>query len=363
MNGHHSHSAHSEAYQCLAQASQPAYPTPTNFHRGTYTSHSSIKKGNRHLEILLRDVEHVATLASLTGKKNGMDYDDTGKLYEEVREAGEKMLDDALGVILGGHTRVPGMSSATELNQLVARAFRGRWKAVGAGGAAGHGAVGFTHVSVYTNGGDHFVLRNASVQLTISCGRITSLLDVQLGHELIQEGATGGLVIFEDRLNYWDAWNFARVSVVAQGSLCASIWAELVYGQSRIDVTISLDAVPASTKLNSRSMFHFDAWVDWCQRHAFLKCVQLSVFLQKPRAFYTALRKNEAYAQLSSSPRFFHVFAEFVLRKCRIVREEAPRFFHVFAEFVLKSFNSIGAILDVFEGWEGALSTHTLFTE
>jgi alpha-mannosidase len=62
------------------------------FHRGTYTSHGSIKKGNRHSEILLRDIEvrerfacsmpvevwltetilhiqHVATLASLTGKK------------------------------------------------------------------------------------------------------------------------------------------------------------------------------------------------------------------------------------------------------------------------------------------------------
>ena len=34
--------------------------------------------------------------------------------------------------------------------------------------------------TVYTNGSDHFVLRNASVQLTISKGRITSLLDVKL---------------------------------------------------------------------------------------------------------------------------------------------------------------------------------------
>jgi len=34
---------------------------------------------------------------------------------------------------------------------------------------------------VYTNGSDHFVLKNDLVQLTISQGRITSLLDVQLG--------------------------------------------------------------------------------------------------------------------------------------------------------------------------------------
>jgi len=34
--------------------------------------------------------------------------------------------------------------------------------------------------SVYTNGSDHFVLRNACVQLTISKGRISSLVDVKL---------------------------------------------------------------------------------------------------------------------------------------------------------------------------------------
>ena len=34
---------------------------------------------------------------------------------------------------------------------------------------------------VYTNGSDHFVLKNDLVQLTISQGRITSLLDVRLG--------------------------------------------------------------------------------------------------------------------------------------------------------------------------------------
>lgn len=39
-----------------------------------------------------------------------------------------------------------------------------------------------TRALVYTNGSDHFVLRNDLVQLTISQGRITSLLDVQLGY-------------------------------------------------------------------------------------------------------------------------------------------------------------------------------------
>lgn len=36
-------------------------------------------------------------------------------------------------------------------------------------------------IAVYTNGLDHFVLKNSSVQLTISKGRICSLVDVKLG--------------------------------------------------------------------------------------------------------------------------------------------------------------------------------------
>ena len=121
--------------------------------------------------------------------------------------------------------------------------------------------------------------------MTISDGRITSLLDVAIGYgvlpplgvsfpdiplprrELIPEGSTGGMVVFEDRPNYWDAWGalknpkstfsspispdveihhlekrtpleFSDISVVAQGPLRASVKAEVRYGQSRISVTV-----------------------------------------------------------------------------------------------------------------------------
>lgn len=58
----------------------------------------------------------------------------------------------------------------------------------------------------HTNGSDHIILRSSSLQLTISQGRIASLYDVKLKRELLTKGNTGGLVIFEDRPNYWDAW-------------------------------------------------------------------------------------------------------------------------------------------------------------
>ncbi|KAJ7351290.1 hypothetical protein DFH08DRAFT_1078386, partial [Mycena albidolilacea] len=447
MNGHHSHSAHSEAYQRLARASQPAYPTLTPvqaypshhghghghnhictaavkhkrigggiFHRGTYTSHGSIKKGNRHSEILLRDIEvrervacsvpvefwltetilhiqHVATLASLTGKTKyvypkqvlndawekvllnqfhdvlpgsaiGMVYDDAKKLYQEVREADEKMLDDVLDLVAYNTMFFPRCEVVQVLLPAVGdSALRTQVGQLAADGMTGYAVVhsvgsgrpsvlavppvteawGFTPVSVYTNGGNYFVLRNASVQLTISRGRITRLLDVQL----IQEGATGFLVIFEDRPNYWDAWDveihhsekstqleFARVSFVAQGSLRASVRAKVVYGQSRINVTISLDAVPASTKLDSRSMFRFDAWVDWRQRHAFLKfCPQVRSTLclsAMPRAFYTALRKTR------HMPSYLHLRDSFMCsRSLSSSAFNSPSFCKIRAHFTL----------------------------
>ncbi|KAH8829151.1 glycosyl hydrolases family 38 N-terminal domain-containing protein [Flagelloscypha sp. PMI_526] len=310
------------------------------FHRGTYTSHASIKKGNRHSEILLRDVEHLSTLASLAnpdfvypkqlidecwekvllnqfhdvlpGSAIGMVYDDAEILYAEVKKDGEKMIEKALEVLY------PYASTNDAIGNFNTTFFpRREIISVPASAAASFGVKasqslaggkdslvfvendgnGFSPwessladpsallpVSVYTNGSDNFVLRNSSVQLTITNGRISSLLDVQLGRELLAAGSTGGLIIFEDRPAYWDAWDvevyhletgkelaFSNVSVVAQGPLRASLAASIKYGKSQIDVLISLDAVPATIRPDSRSMFTFSAKVDWRQRHEFLK--------------------------------------------------------------------------------------------
>ena len=90
---------------------------------------------------------------------------------------------------------------------------------------------------------DAFVLGNRAIQLTVAGGRITSLFDVRLKcvvflffasvwvaekpeacadaplcvsdncrRELIPQGQTGGLIIFEDHPNYWDAWGASRGS-------------------------------------------------------------------------------------------------------------------------------------------------------
>ncbi|KAK7035350.1 Glycoside hydrolase, 38 vacuolar alpha mannosidase [Paramarasmius palmivorus] len=318
------------------------------FHRGTYTSHGSIKKGNRHSEVLLLVLENAATVASLLnpdyaypkkqiddlwekvllnqfhdvlpGSAIGMVYEDAEKLYAEVAEKGNQLIDEALKVVypdsvpftpttkLGPNTQLgdivafnPTPFPRREVIQLpisgLSPGLRSAVAQVDPDGKFGyalmnngvldssvHNSIGSLHASVFTNGSDHFVLRNSSIQMTIADGRITSLLDVALGRELIPEGSTGGMVVFEDRPNYWDAWDveihhletarelkFTNISVVAHGPLRAAVRAEIKYGKSTIIVMISLDAVTATLSPTSRSLFKFDAKVDWHQRHEFLK--------------------------------------------------------------------------------------------
>ena len=97
--------------------------------------------------------------------------------------------------------------------------------------------------------------------------------------ELIPQGQTGGLTIFEDHPNYWDAWGaftihnccseallltesyessdveihhlekaqqlkFANVKIVVSGPLLAAVETEVKYGKSTIKVTVSARRSP-----------------------------------------------------------------------------------------------------------------------
>lgn len=321
------------------------------FHRGTYTSHGSIKKGNRKSEILLRDVERLATLATLfkTGSSSfvypkatiddcwekvllnqfhdvlpgsaiGMVYEDAEQLYSEVRKDCQALLEDALAVLLSNSMPLFGDSPVSQPFNIIAvnttpfaRRDIVKIPMSGAGqsllaqpaqttadgkhayvlletqenGILAQPVVSSTEhgsVSAFTNGTDHVILWSRSLRLTISQGRITSLYDVKLKRELIPKGSTGGLVIFDDRPNYWDAWDveihhlekptpleFTGFRVVAEGPLRAAVQTQVKYGKSTVSVTISLDAFSTTIKENSRPLFTFDAEVDWHERHKILK--------------------------------------------------------------------------------------------
>lgn len=140
-------------------------------------------------------------------------------------------------------------------------------------------------VSIQQTGADSFEMANSSIRLTVSEGRITSLYDIAADKELVSPGETGGMVIMEDHPNYWDAWDvdsfhlekqthlkFGGVSILNKGPLRATLGATTVLkGGSRIEVEISIDAIPASLRADARSLVQFSAMVDWREKHQFLK--------------------------------------------------------------------------------------------
>lgn len=157
-----------------------------------------------------------------------------------------------------------------------------------------------------TVSGDQGVLENAHFRLTISEGRLKSLVDIQLQRELILPGPgadDAGLMLYDDLPLAYDAWDaeiyhldqcrvikFTKVEVGAQDSLRASIRATAEFGSSTVVLTVglsytfiwgrypsrlcsrqfSLDAVSLDSPLRSHVRVHVQA--DWREKHRFLKC-------------------------------------------------------------------------------------------
>jgi alpha-mannosidase len=181
-------------------------------------------------------------LVFIINLSSGMVYDDAERLYGEVKASGESLLDEALSVLFpdslplglprqkysrGSYGRMIGYNTtflrrwdiikiplqtanSTLKAQIMQASDDGKegYAVMTSGGGTQVGELRspssalhtkllpasgaflrffflrFGHLIenqiVYTNGSDHFVLRNSGVQLTISKGRITSVLDVKL---------------------------------------------------------------------------------------------------------------------------------------------------------------------------------------
>jgi alpha-mannosidase len=77
----------------------------------------------------------------------------------------------------------------------------------------------------------------------------------------------------------------AECHVVENGSLRGVIECTIKTGQSTAKITITLDALPASLRADSRSLLRFDCHVDWHERHRLLK-FELPVDLWAQEATY-----------------------------------------------------------------------------
>ncbi|KAJ9669048.1 Glycoside hydrolase, 38 vacuolar alpha mannosidase [Coniosporium apollinis] len=312
-------------------------------HRGTYTTQANNKRNNRKSEIMLHDIEYLATLASIRdladGKKSNykypkkeiddmweavllcqfhdclpgssieMCYDDSDELYAKVFTTGEKVLEDALSALGFDKDAKDGSLlalntlpwSRTELANLPKEPNNPRYGM--ANGATGlmevrplASALPAATASLKQLEKDLYEMSNSQYKVKITNGVITSLYDIAAKREVIAPGGKAGqLVIFDDKPLYWQAWDVevyhlnsrkelpsSKTSVLESGPHKTSLLVETqVSKDSWVKTTISLSAA-----FNGQpSYVEFSSEVEWRETMKFLK-VEFPVDVVNTEASY-----------------------------------------------------------------------------
>ncbi|KAJ5884878.1 CAZyme family GH38 [Penicillium taxi] len=312
-------------------------------HRGTYTTQANNKRNNRKSEVLLREIEFLATLATIRGSEKEykypkaeidqmwesvllcqfhdclpgssieMCYDDSDKLYAKVFEIGAKLRKDALVAL--GITRKTAFTELVALNTLpwprseVARVpetlpftsnRQSKYALInGPTGVISCQEVDFkttAAVTVAETAPGVFRLQNGKLRVDVKDGTITSLFDLEARREVIAKGGKAGqLVIFDDKPLYWQAWDVEVFHLESRKELQSgkTIIAERdphraslvtktqISDKSWIKTTISLSASVSSEP----SYVEFESEVEWKETMKFLK-VEFPVDVSNTEASY-----------------------------------------------------------------------------
>jgi alpha-mannosidase len=289
-------------------------------HRGTYTTQAYNKRNNRKSEVLLHDIEYLATLATIGGKKGykypkkeidtmwenvllcqfhdclpgsciEMCYDDSDELYEKVFKTGDKLLQDAmetLGFDNGAKGSLPKAVNTLGwerkgLLQLPSKQGSATYGFLD-GGIEVSQAQPDTVASVKQLESDLFVLKNKDLEVKVEGGVITSLYDVKAKREVVPKGSKANqLVIFDDKPLYWQAWDVEVYHLESRRELKATSETRItesgpervsvstktqISDKSWITTTISLAAASDS---DQPSQVEVDADVEWHETMKFLK--------------------------------------------------------------------------------------------
>ncbi|KAJ5161196.1 hypothetical protein N7492_006588 [Penicillium capsulatum] len=312
-------------------------------HRGTYTTQANNKRNNRKAEFLLRELEHLAAVASLYEKKGysypkqeidemwegvllcqfhdclpgssiEMCYDDSDKLYAEIFKTGEKLRKQALGALGVDRDSDKGGKQLVALNTLpwprseVVRISDGANPADNAYYACFNGTTGLmpcmtsdfetrNAAKIAETKPGVFSLENGKLKVEVQDGVITSLFDVNAKREVLaKDGKAGQLVIFDDKPLYWQAWDVEVFhlesrkelprgkTVIAENSpYRVSVVTETrISDKSWVKTTISLSA---SVSDNESSYVEFESEVEWQETMKFLK-VEFPVDVTNAEASY-----------------------------------------------------------------------------
>lgn len=228
-------------------------------HRGTYTTQSNNKKSNRRAEIMMRDLEMLATYASIrvptfTYPKQDIDdmwediclmhfhdclpgtciemvYRDTDRLYATLFKKGKdiiKRATDALGltntpdagtqaVVMNTHgwkrtevIKVPRQVAAANYSQAADNDTVYAVAECDAYGLGSPATVLSSGAAVTAKKADDssYVIQNDLLKATVSNGIVTSLIFLPQNREVIPKGRKAGqLVMFDDQPLYWQAWD------------------------------------------------------------------------------------------------------------------------------------------------------------
>ncbi|KJZ76708.1 hypothetical protein HIM_04044 [Hirsutella minnesotensis 3608] len=289
-------------------------------HRGTYTTQANNKHFNRKAEVMLRDVEQLATFASLKsssykypsedidtmwqavllcqfhdclpGSSIEMCYDDSDKLYAEVFKTGEKLLKDLYQNLNVFNAQPSQLKESVVLNTLPwHRKEIVEISETEAGIACGEGHLlplrtfkiqdekPAVTVEETTHG---FVLENDDLRVIVEGGCITSLYDRVNNREVIEKGGKANkFVIFDDIPLFWEAWDvevyhletkrdlkYGHTKIFESKPHKATLVTDIqISGQSSLKSYISLSA---SIK-GQASQVNCSAEVDWHENSKFLK--------------------------------------------------------------------------------------------
>ncbi|KAF2997795.1 Glycoside hydrolase, 38 vacuolar alpha mannosidase [Neopestalotiopsis sp. 37M] len=215
-------------------------------HRGTYTTQANNKLNNRRSEVLMKDLELLATIASLEhksytypkaefdeiwegillcqfhdclpGSSIEMCYDDSDELYKRIYEIGKGVMKDIYKLYGFPEVHPTSVMDAVALNTLPWH----RKEVVDiseteCGVACGSGNVLSVRsfkagekkaVTVKETSKGVFVMENEQLTVTVEAGTVTSLVDRSNGREVIAKGGKANqFVIFDDKPLYWQAWD------------------------------------------------------------------------------------------------------------------------------------------------------------
>jgi len=291
-------------------------------HRGTYTSHSAVKLGNRRSEEKLHDVEFLASLASLI---SGNDYP-----VEKIRNLWQMVLTNQFHDILPGssisevyddahqayaavlkecvHLRQFALSSLLKekegyslINTIGCRRLELMTLPPGLNGQqvieTGE-SLGVVEIGPYQikNLNDSIrvesrvvqaiehcagvTLENDFIQVTINLeGQITSLFEKTNGRQcILPDEKANQLIVYEDLPYDYDAWNVdvyyvekilqlpvaKQIKVVESGPLRVQVAIEVSIGKSSLlKQNIILTAISPQ--------IDFETWVNWQESHSFLR--------------------------------------------------------------------------------------------